>query len=186
MYAHLLDEIAYEIVNSWKSPDATNLQLQSGHYGNSEIPSTVVRRAERPALFCPELCRVAKKSSNRLSSLENFSWIARRSTGTLSIFHAKRTQNFLSAEESYQKETDRASLFPAVIPLSLFPSPSISTLFPILPRHFQGAKSYDETSEVALANDHRSAGGQTEAKKEDFSVRRRKLSSSFLSRDCQV
>lgn len=58
-------------------------------------------------------CVAWKRSGrSRILSLKEFLFGDVWSTGTISIYDAKWTRNFLCANRSYRRETDRTSLFP--------------------------------------------------------------------------
>lgn len=70
------------------------------------------RNGKQRRLFYRNCVAWKRSRRTRILSLKEFLFGDVWSTGTISIYDAKWTRNFLCANRSYRRETDRTSLFP--------------------------------------------------------------------------
>lgn len=70
------------------------------------------RNGKQRRLFYGNCVAWKRSRRTRILSLKEFLFGDVWSTGTISIYDAKWTRNFLCANRSYRRETDRTSLFP--------------------------------------------------------------------------
>lgn len=96
-----------------KSRQFTCSQLYFSYRTAKFLWSLLRNRNWKQRQLCYGNCVAWKRSRRtRILSLKEFLFGDVWSTGTISIYDAKWTRNFLCANRSYRRETDRTSLFP--------------------------------------------------------------------------